>query len=106
MTNDPKEITHTPLLPCPFCDGEAEQRMAGFHGGVSYVPVCKDCGAMANSHVRWNSRPVERKLVEALRECIQQLRVADCMEDNIVRNSNYVNAYERAQETLQKWEGN
>lgn len=45
---------------CPFCGGGAEQRMTGFHGGNSFVPVCTQCGAMASSHVWWNRRATTR----------------------------------------------
>lgn len=51
------------LKKCPFCGGEAESDNYEYDDGLTYVIVCKKCGATTNEYdelagaiVNWNNR--------------------------------------------------
>jgi hypothetical protein len=47
------------LKPCPFCSGEAAKSVTG-------RIRCRQCGEEAWSKTKWQSRPIEAELLEAL----------------------------------------
>lgn len=67
------ETQQTKLLPCPFCgsesiDDEGWKSLSGATG-----PACDDCSSSADTIERWNTRPREAALVEALEKTQSRL---------------------------------
>ncbi|TDQ63611.1 hypothetical protein ATL17_1618 [Maritalea mobilis] len=52
------------LKPCPFCGSSI---LDTYKIGNGRVVACRDCGGGANVN-RWNTRPLEQELVEALKD--------------------------------------
>ena len=89
------------LKPCPFC-GERNELYPGYatiDGKIATEPYqidCIGCGMDFNPRegqdtiARWNHRPIEQQLIEALEECAEYFddrADADCDDRGFIPNT-------------------
>jgi len=75
----------TELKPCPFCGGEAHLRDWEDGEGFRYQVICQECEGSSDEYYadsgqtihaeidatdRWNTRPKEEQLQQALRDAL------------------------------------
>ena len=55
---------------CPFCKSDDIDAEGWLDGNGNRGPECMGCGATAQSLHKWNSRPIEEKVAEAIEHAL------------------------------------